>query len=98
MVKYDSPTEGQKWMISFWSGLLFFIISSPFAYIFTRAFFEKIGFQTSINGCPLFIGLIIHAIVFAILIRVMMIITLPGTYKKEKYRHGISSNKNNLTH
>ena len=80
MARYDeSLTEGQKWMISFWSGFLFLIIASPCTYKLTGVLFEKLGIQTSKNGCPYIIGLILHTIVFSIFIRIMMIIKLPGT-------------------
>jgi len=67
-------TERQKWMISIWSALLFLLISSPFMYNVTNSLTSTIGFLTSSNGCPNIHGLVLHAVVFAILIRVLMLI------------------------
>ena len=88
MTQEKSLTEGEKWMISLWSGLLFLIVASPFMYGFTGVIVGKIGIKTSENGCPYIIGLIIHAIVFAILIRIMMLIPLPGTGQDNKSNDG----------
>lgn len=79
MAEDKSLTEGEKWMISLWSGLLFLIIASPLAYMVMGALFRALGLNIEKDGCPYISGLIIHAIVFAILIRVMMLIPLPGT-------------------
>jgi hypothetical protein len=88
MAKDKKPLgEGQKWMISLWSALLFLIIASPFMFKNTGWFFSKVGLKTQQGGCPNWWGLIIHAIVFALLIRVMMLIPLPGT---EEY-NGLAS-------
>lgn len=67
-----SFTVSKEWIISIFSGLLFFFIAAPFTYQVT-------GFLTSWNtssksGCPNYFGLILHAIVFAILVRISMAI------------------------
>ena len=73
-------TEANKWMISVWSALLFLLIASPFMFKVTNSIFSGLGMSTANGmGCPNWIGLILHAIVFAVLIRVMMLINLPGT-------------------
>ena len=72
MAKKDL-TEKQKWMISFLSALLFLLIASSFMYNLTGSLTSMIGFQTSCNGCPNIWGLVLHAVVFAILIRVLML-------------------------
>lgn len=69
-------TEKHKWIISLWTALLFLLIASPFMYNITNSLTSTIGFQTSSNGCPNIWGLVIHAIVFAILTRVLMLIPL----------------------
>lgn len=89
MAEDKSLTEGEKWMISLWSGLLFLIIASPLAYGLLGSLFAGVfGINIEKDGCPYITALIIHAIIFAILIRVMMLIKLPGTgynNKKDTY-------------
>jgi hypothetical protein len=78
MVKENkSLTESQKWMISLMSALLFLLIAAPFTYKLTGSLFEKVGLEIEKVGCPNMTGLIIHAVVFAVLIRVMMLLPLP---------------------
>ena len=69
-----SSKEGKKWLICLMAALLFILIASPFMYKCTGFIFSKLTLTTEQNGCPNFIGLIIHAIIFSILIRVMMLI------------------------
>lgn len=78
MSKKKELNQFQKWVISVWSALLFLIIASPLMFSITGELFSKLGLKIQENGCPNFIGLFLHAIVFAILIRVMMLIPLPG--------------------
>jgi hypothetical protein len=67
-------SEANKWMISLWSGLLFFLIASPFMFKLTGGIFSSAGLQIEKNGCPNLLGVGIHAIVFTILVRLMMLI------------------------
>lgn len=50
---------GLKMKYSFYSALIFFMISSPQMYKFTSRFTD-----TAINGCPTSLGLIMHTIFF----------------------------------
>jgi len=78
MVKENkSLTESHKWMISLMSALLFLLIAAPFTYKLTGGLFENLGLEIEKGGCPNMTGLIIHAVVFAVLIRVMMLLPLP---------------------
>jgi hypothetical protein len=75
MSKCKKPiSEANKWMISLWSGLLFFLIASPFMFKLTGGIFSSAGIQIEKDGCPNLIGVGIHAVVFAILVRLMMLI------------------------
>lgn len=69
-----SLTELQKWTISFWSALLFLLIASPFMFRLTSIPLSFLNLTTQQNGCPNLLGLVIHAIVFAVIIRLMMFI------------------------
>jgi hypothetical protein len=67
-------TEADKWSISFFSALLFILISSPFMFKLTGYIFSAIGLTIQDDGCPNCAGIIIHGIVFAILIKLSMLI------------------------
>lgn len=71
-------SQKKEWIISFWSALVFLIISSPLLYKITNIVTYKIGFISSTDGKPNIIGLILHTIVFLLLVRFMMEIKLPG--------------------
>jgi len=72
-------TEQKKWLVSFYSGLLFAIIASPCLFKLVNLLTSSIGLSISDKkGCPNIYGLIIHTIVFILLVRLMMSIPLPG--------------------
>ena len=71
---YHNLTEGQKWLICLYSGLLFLLIASPFMYQLTNKVTSMTGFETSVNGCPNLYGLLLHGVVFLLLVRFLMLI------------------------
>ena len=76
--KKKKLSEIDRWMFCFRSALLFIIIVSPFMFKLTGPIFSAIGITIQKDGCPNWIGIIIHSIVFAILIRLSMLIPLHG--------------------
>lgn len=70
----DKPyTSADKWTVSIMSGLLFFLVSSPYVFSLTNEFTSRIGLDISNKvGCPNLAGLILHASVFTILLRILM--------------------------
>lgn len=71
-----SISEANKWMISLWSGLLFFVIAAPFMFKLTGGIFSLVDLKIENDGCPNLLGIGIHSLVFAILVRVMMLIPI----------------------
>lgn len=71
-------SEGQKWMVSLYMLLLFLLIASPFMYRLTNMFTGLFGWTSSHGGKPNLSGLLLHAVVFAVLVRVVMYVPLPG--------------------
>jgi|TARA_B110000259_G_C14033457_1_gene407877 hypothetical protein len=69
-------SETKKWLISFMSSVAFIIISLPITYIITGKLTDVINFSTSKNGCPNIFGIILHALVFAVVVRLMMFIPI----------------------
>ena len=74
-------TELNKWTISLMSALLFVLISAPFMYKLTNSLTTLVGWTSSSNGCPNWGGLLLHAVVFAVLIRLLMLVPTPGVEK-----------------
>lgn len=76
--KYEDKVEQyakkhQKLIASAMAGLLFLVIASPFAYQLVSGIVQCLtGMSTASKGCPTLAGLILHAVVFAILARVLM--------------------------
>lgn len=61
-----------KWLISFYSALIFALIASPFMFKITGQLTNMVGLETSINGCPNAYGLVLHLIVFMLIVRLSM--------------------------
>uniref|UniRef100_A0A6C0KYC5 Uncharacterized protein n=1 Tax=viral metagenome TaxID=1070528 RepID=A0A6C0KYC5_9ZZZZ len=68
---YDYGTA-DKWRYSIYSALVFLLISNPYTYILVNKLLGNFVKISSSNGCPTMAGLFIHAVVFAVIIRVMM--------------------------
>lgn len=83
MVNCKNLSERSKWVISLYMILLFLLIASPMMYKVTNKLTELIGWESSDDGCANWSGLLLHAIVFGLLVRAMMLIRLPG---EEKFR------------
>ena len=72
--KNDDLSESQKWVVSLMSALAFLLIASPFMYKITGEVTDAVGFSTSVDGCPNVYGLVLHAVVFAIIVRLLMFV------------------------
>lgn len=65
----QTPTNYDKWRYSIYSGCIFIILSLPITYKYMSYIYRGI---TDKKGCPTSLGVIIHAIVFILIIRLMM--------------------------
>jgi hypothetical protein len=65
-------TSQEKWKISAFSAVLFFIVASPFLYSLVNSITSRLGLPIANNGCPTYLGLFIHALVFMLLVRLSM--------------------------
>lgn len=62
-----------KWFASFYATLLFLLIASPIMFSITQKTIGSLsGIRISNNGCPTMLGLIIHAVVFFVIIRLLL--------------------------
>ena len=75
-MKNHAFSEKNKWIASGISAAIFIVIASPFMFRLTGIIFSVLGIETELDGCPNWLGLFIHAIVFAVLVRLSMNIHL----------------------
>jgi hypothetical protein len=47
-------------------------------YRLTNSLTQMMGWESSVDGCPNVGGLVLHAVVFGLLVRVLMLIPLPS--------------------
>ena len=67
-------SELQKWFISLEMLVLYVLIASPLTYQVTNS----IGLPSlNAKGCPSWWGVILHGVVFAVLVRLLMLIPVP---------------------
>lgn len=58
------------------AGLLFFIVASPFLFGLVDKLTSKLGLSIVSGECPTYYGLALHAVVFVILTRLLMELSL----------------------
>jgi hypothetical protein len=72
-----SASSSTKWQITFFSAFLFLLVVNPYTYKLTQSLLGGlVGKIADSNGCPTFIGLFIHTIVYILLVRGSMDINL----------------------
>ena len=60
----------KKWQISIFSAFIFILVVNPYTYILTQKILGGlIGKIAYSSGCPTFLGLLIHTIVYVLLVR-----------------------------
>lgn len=65
-------TDKKKWTYVLITVLIFIVVSMPRTYELTNSFLENIVGKIAFNGCPTTYGLLIHAFVFAIILKLSM--------------------------
>lgn len=67
-------TNSMKWWLAIFLGFLFLIIALPATYGLTNSIWSGIGLPSFLSpgGVPSTLGVIIHAIVFALVIRLLL--------------------------
>ena len=65
-----AASSSVKWQITFFSAFLFLLVVNPYTYKLTdRLLGGVVGKIADGNGCPTFVGLLIHTIVYILLVR-----------------------------
>jgi hypothetical protein len=66
-------SSSKKWQITFFSAAIFLLVVSPYTYRWTDQILGKfVGKIADDNGCPTYIGLSIHIIIYILLVRYSM--------------------------
>jgi hypothetical protein len=66
-------SNNQKWGVSAYVAVLFFIIASPFLFMMVNKLTAPIGLHVvDARGCPNLVGLVVHALVFLLLVRLSL--------------------------
>lgn len=66
-------TSKDKWIVSLIAGLLFLLIASPFLFSAVNGMTSSFGLTiSSKDGCPNLGGLLLHAILFMFIVRLLM--------------------------
>lgn len=72
-IRNEMNSNKQAWVVSLLAGLLFIIIASPILFKLVNSVTSLLGLHISSDaGCPNAIGLVVHGIVFALLLRAFM--------------------------
>ena len=64
--------ELDKARSSLYSAILFFIIASPFVYKLVDQLFGSVVRIANASGCPTYVGVFVHSIVFGLIVFAMM--------------------------
>ena len=65
----SSKTNENKWLYVLYVTVLFLVVSMPVTYKFTNALLKGVCVLASKNGCPTICGILVHAVVFLLLLR-----------------------------
>lgn len=69
----DKIDNEKKWGISAYSAVLFLVIASPILFkLVNKLTVNLTGVSIITDGCPNMFGLILHALVFMIIVRISM--------------------------
>ena len=72
--KGEVPTTNEKWWAAAILGLLFWFLASPISFSITNPILQALCLPgTCEGGKPTFIGLLLHAVVFTLVVRWMML-------------------------
>lgn len=70
-------SSAQKWNISLFSVLIFLLVVNPYTYRLTHKLLSPLVGALAVSGCPTTLGLVVHSLVFLLVIRYAMDLSLP---------------------
>lgn len=68
------PTSMEKWYYTLITTVIFLFVTNPLTYVFVNGTVGRLVGKkiASVSGCPTMFGLILHAIVFTLIVRLVM--------------------------
>jgi|TARA_B110000503_G_C7045949_1_gene370230 hypothetical protein len=66
------PTNMDKWKYTLITTVLFLIIVNPVTYKLVNSLLKRFVKISSVDGCPTMAGILVHAFVFTIVLRMLM--------------------------
>ena len=71
--KPEQPGQYDKWRYTLYTTVIFLLVVNPYTYKLTNKLFSKLlGPIANASGCPTMVGIILHAVVFTLLLRLLM--------------------------
>jgi threonine/homoserine/homoserine lactone efflux protein len=70
-----APTQSdnlKKWKYTLITTVIFLLIANPYTYMIVQSLLGKFIKIASPSGCPTIAGLLVHAVVFTLLLRLVM--------------------------
>ena len=70
----SKPQSVDKWRYTLITSVLFLIVVNPMTYKLTNNLFSKLlgSIANPSSGCPSMVGILLHAVVFTLLLRLLM--------------------------
>lgn len=70
----SKPNNMDKWRYTLITTVLFLIVVNPMTYKLTNKLFSKLlgPIANGSSGCPSMVGILLHAVVFTLLLRILM--------------------------
>ncbi len=70
--KDHTPTYVDKWLYTLYTSLVLIAVFNPWTYKLTNRILYSVTGPLAKNGCPTWIGFVIHVIVFTLVVRGLM--------------------------
>jgi hypothetical protein len=64
--------SGDKWKYTLYTTVIFLIVANPYMYKFVQIILGKFVKIADKGGCPTWVGFLLHAVVFTLILRAIM--------------------------
>jgi hypothetical protein len=69
---FSGRDSTMKWKYTIWTTILFLLIANPYTFKMVHKLLGKVVYIANRDGCPTTSGLLVHAAVFALILRYLM--------------------------
>ena len=70
--QFSGRDSDMKWKYTIWTTIIFLLIANPYTFKMVQKLLGKFVSIANRDGCPTTSGLLVHAVVFALIIRYLM--------------------------